>query len=93
MYLKPASVVNRVYLSLFYIQLQTCQAAFPFCERTARRKLVLVSSPPAPAGQQHSAPDPATGAAQGLGTAAPLPRAELHGRNPLSADASGVKIK
>lgn len=73
MYLKPASVVNRVYLSLPIYGISLVRLHFHSASAQTGGRLVLASSPPAPAGQQPSTPDAAVGGCKGpgLGQATP----------------------
>lgn len=75
MYLKPASVVNRVYLSLSIYGFRLCQAIFPLCESTDRNKACPgVLSPSSCRPVAKKPPRTLLGkAAEGLGTAVLIP--------------------
>lgn len=84
MYLKPASVVNRVYLSLSVHSFRLVRLHFYPVSALTGGRLVLASSP-----QFLLASRAESGAAKGLGTAMPLPSTKLRGPKCLAADASG----
>lgn len=83
MYLKPASVVNRVYLSLSVHSFRLVRLHFHPVSALTGGRLILASFP-----QLLLASRAGSEAAKGLGTATPLPRTKLCGLKCLAADAS-----
>lgn len=88
MYLKPASVVNRVYLSLSVQSVRLVRLHFHPVSALTGGRLVLASSP-----QLLLASRAGSKAAKVLGAATPPPSTKLCGPKCLAADASGVPNK
>ena len=93
MYLKPASVVNRVYLPLSIYSFRLVRLHFHPASAQTGGRLVQASSPPASAGRWHSTRTLPWGAVKGQGMAVPLLSTEPHSHRLLSADASGCRNK